>query len=60
MLFVTGFFFIFIVGGLTAVVALLGVWAGWESVSGAEPVANGAQAVLPPPTTWLVPLSQPP
>jgi len=43
-----------IVGGLTAVVALLGAWAGWESVSGAEPVENGAQAVLPPPTTYTV------
>jgi hypothetical protein len=43
-----------VVGALTAAVALLGAWAGWESVSDAEPVQNAAKVVLPPPTTYTV------
>jgi hypothetical protein len=43
-----------VLGAVTAAVALLGAWAGWESVSSAEPAENKAQATLPPPTTYTV------
>lgn len=43
-----------VVGALAVVVALVGGWAGWDSVSSAEPVENSAKAVLPPPTTYTV------
>ena len=43
-----------LVGAITVAVALLGAWAGWSSVSDAEPVQNAAKVVLPPPTTYTV------
>jgi hypothetical protein len=43
-----------VAGTLAAGVALLGAWAGWESVSSAEPAENATKAVLPPPTTYTV------
>lgn len=35
-------------------VALIGGWAGWDSVGGAEPAENVAKAPLPPPTTFTL------
>jgi len=43
-----------VVGAVALGVALLGAWAGWESVSSAEPAENATQAVIPPRTTYTV------
>jgi hypothetical protein len=42
-----------IAGVAVAAIALIGAWAGWDSVSSAEPVEN-SKAIVPPPTTYTV------
>ena len=40
--------------GVALAVALIGGWAGWDSVGGAQPAENVAKAPLPPPTTFTL------